>query len=162
MPCGKHGLRASVTTKTSAFGLGFCLLSPSGHVFHTARETMIKSYNELVITPHCLHLAIMHPYLNLSVHGFKHSNICFHWMLVLLYFLYFIIHQHTRSALYIVQHTSIMKPDIFVHRQAMLHVFVCLTSPWVFMQTRGLIFVKILSVTLQYIYHKDAQLCFVF
>ena len=25
--------RASVTTKTSAFGLGFCLLSPSGHVF---------------------------------------------------------------------------------------------------------------------------------
>ena len=30
--------------KTSAFGLGFCLLSPSGHVFHTAWETMIKSY----------------------------------------------------------------------------------------------------------------------
>ena len=27
------------------FGLGFCLLSPSGHVFHTAWETMIKSYN---------------------------------------------------------------------------------------------------------------------
>ena len=44
MPCEKHGPRASVTTKTSAFGLGFCLLSPSGHVFHTARETMIKSY----------------------------------------------------------------------------------------------------------------------
>ena len=36
---------ASVTTKTSAFGLGFCLLSPTGHVFHTARENMIKSYN---------------------------------------------------------------------------------------------------------------------
>ena len=33
MPCEKHGPRASVTTKTSAFGLGFCLLSPSGHVF---------------------------------------------------------------------------------------------------------------------------------
>ena len=45
MPCEKHGPRASVTTKTSAFGLGFCLLSPSGHVFHTAWETMIKSYN---------------------------------------------------------------------------------------------------------------------
>ena len=44
MPCEKHGPRASVTTKTSAFGLGFCLLSPSGHVFHTAWETMIKSY----------------------------------------------------------------------------------------------------------------------
>ena len=44
VPCEKHGPRASVTTKTSAFGLGFCLLSPSGHVFHTARETMIKSY----------------------------------------------------------------------------------------------------------------------
>ena len=29
----KHGPRASVTTKTSAFGLGFCLLIPSGHVF---------------------------------------------------------------------------------------------------------------------------------
>ena len=43
-PCEKHGPRASVTTKTSAFGLGFCLLSPSGHVFHTAWETMIKSY----------------------------------------------------------------------------------------------------------------------
>ena len=40
----KHGPRASVTTKTSAFGLGFCLLSPLGHVFHTAWETMIKSY----------------------------------------------------------------------------------------------------------------------
>ena len=47
MPCEKHGPRASVTTKTSAFGLGFCLLSPSGHVFHTAWETMIKSYNML-------------------------------------------------------------------------------------------------------------------
>ena len=46
MPCEKHGPRASVTTKTSAFGLGFCLLSPSGHVFHTARETMIKSYTQ--------------------------------------------------------------------------------------------------------------------
>ena len=33
VPCEKHGPRASVTTKTSAFGLGFCLLSPSGHVF---------------------------------------------------------------------------------------------------------------------------------
>ena len=47
MPCEKHGPRASVTTKTSAFGLGFCLLSPSGHVFHTARETMMKSYTRL-------------------------------------------------------------------------------------------------------------------
>ena len=48
MPCEKHGPRASVTTKTSAFGLGFCLLSPSGHVFHTAWETMIKSYNKVL------------------------------------------------------------------------------------------------------------------
>ena len=47
MPCEKHGPRASVTTKTSACGLGFCLLSPSGHVFHTAWETMIKSYINL-------------------------------------------------------------------------------------------------------------------
>ena len=45
MPCEKHGPRASVTTKTEAEGLGFCLLSPSGHVFHTAWETMIKSYS---------------------------------------------------------------------------------------------------------------------
>ena len=45
MPCEKHSPRASVTTKTSAYGLGFCLLSPLGHVFHTAWETMIKSYN---------------------------------------------------------------------------------------------------------------------
>ena len=44
MPCEKHGPRASVTTKTSAFGLGFCLLSPSDNVFHKAWETMIKSY----------------------------------------------------------------------------------------------------------------------
>ena len=44
VPCEKPGPRASVTTITSAFGLGFCLLSPSGHVFHTARETMIKFY----------------------------------------------------------------------------------------------------------------------
>ena len=49
MPCEKHGPRASVTTKTSAFGLGFCLLSPSGHVFHTARETMIKSYSKYIV-----------------------------------------------------------------------------------------------------------------
>ena len=45
MLCEKHGPRVSVTTKTLAFGLGFCLLRPSGHVFHTAWETMIKSYN---------------------------------------------------------------------------------------------------------------------
>ena len=45
MPCEKHGPMASVTTKTSAFGLGFCLLSPSGHVFHMAWVTMIKSYS---------------------------------------------------------------------------------------------------------------------
>ena len=44
MPCEKHGPQASVTTKTSAFSLGFCLPSPSGHVFHTAWEIMIKSY----------------------------------------------------------------------------------------------------------------------
>ena len=44
MQCEKHGPRASVTTKTWAFGLGFCLLSPSGYVFHTTWETMIKSY----------------------------------------------------------------------------------------------------------------------
>ena len=50
MPCEKHGPRASVTTKTSAFGLGFCLLSPSGHVFHTAWETMIKSYTMTLTT----------------------------------------------------------------------------------------------------------------
>ena len=28
-----------------AYGIGFCLRSPSGHVFHTAWETMIKSYS---------------------------------------------------------------------------------------------------------------------
>ena len=44
MSCEKHGPRPSVTTKTSAFGLSFCLLSPSGHVFHRAWGTMIKSY----------------------------------------------------------------------------------------------------------------------
>ena len=49
MPCEKHGPRASVTTKTSAFGLGFCLLSPSGHDFHTAWETMIKSYTMTLV-----------------------------------------------------------------------------------------------------------------
>ena len=38
MPCEKHGPRVSVTKRTSAFGLGFCLLSPSGHVFHTTRH----------------------------------------------------------------------------------------------------------------------------
>ena len=46
MLCEKHGPRAAVTTKTLAFGLGFCLLSPSGHVFHTTWESMIKSYNK--------------------------------------------------------------------------------------------------------------------
>ena len=35
----KHG------KNQSASGLVFCLLSPSGHVFHTTWETMIKSYN---------------------------------------------------------------------------------------------------------------------
>ena len=52
MPCEKHGPWPSVTTKTSAFGLGFCLLSPSGHVFHTAWETMIKSYISCYTWPH--------------------------------------------------------------------------------------------------------------
>ena len=52
MPCEKHSPRASVTTKTSAFGLGFCLLSPSGHVFHTAWETMMKSYNTFRLLRH--------------------------------------------------------------------------------------------------------------
>ena len=33
MLCGKHSPRASVTTKTSALGLGFCLLSPLGPCF---------------------------------------------------------------------------------------------------------------------------------
>ena len=37
---------ASVMTKTSVFSLGFCLLSPSGQVFNSAWETMIKSYNK--------------------------------------------------------------------------------------------------------------------
>ena len=45
MACEKHSPRASVTTKTSALGLGFCLLSPEGHVFHKVRKTMIKSYS---------------------------------------------------------------------------------------------------------------------
>ena len=58
MPCEKHGPRASVTTKTSAFGLGFCLLSPSGHVFHMAWETMIKSYNKTVACVN--HPSILH------------------------------------------------------------------------------------------------------
>ena len=31
-------------------GLGFCLPSPSGHVFHTAWETMIKCYTNIVFT----------------------------------------------------------------------------------------------------------------
>ena len=53
MSCEKHGPRASVTTKTSAFGFGFCLLSPSGHVFHTAWETMIKSCNIELRRFHC-------------------------------------------------------------------------------------------------------------
>ena len=33
MPCEKHGPRASVTTKTSAFCPGFYLLRPSSHIF---------------------------------------------------------------------------------------------------------------------------------
>ena len=37
---------ASVKTKTSVFSLSFCLLSPSGQVFNSAWETMIKSYNK--------------------------------------------------------------------------------------------------------------------
>ena len=36
VPCEKHGPWASITTNTAAFGLGFCLLNPSGHVFHAA------------------------------------------------------------------------------------------------------------------------------
>ena len=35
MPCEKHGPRASVTTKTSAFGLGFCLLQVPRAMFFT-------------------------------------------------------------------------------------------------------------------------------
>ena len=46
VPCEKHDPWASVMTKTSAFDLGFGLLSLSGHVFHTAWETMIKSCSQ--------------------------------------------------------------------------------------------------------------------
>ena len=42
--CEKHGPQASVTKKTEAEAWGFCLLSSSGHVFHMAWKTMIKSY----------------------------------------------------------------------------------------------------------------------
>ena len=55
MPCEKHGPWASVAKRTSAFGLCFCLLSPSGHFFHMASE--IKPYdicsNELVVIDIC-------------------------------------------------------------------------------------------------------------
>ena len=66
MPCEKHGPRASVTTKTSAFGLGFCLLSPSGHVFHTAWETMIKSYSTVYAKNHaeCRQIVALEPPYN--------------------------------------------------------------------------------------------------
>ena len=42
--CEKHGPRVSVKAKTSTF-LGVLLLIPSGYVFDTAWQTMIKSYN---------------------------------------------------------------------------------------------------------------------
>ena len=44
MPCEKHGLRDSVDIKRGWRPRCLSLLRPEGHVFHTARETMIKSY----------------------------------------------------------------------------------------------------------------------
>ena len=69
--------RASVTTKTSAFGLGFCLLSPSGHVFHTAWETMIKSYystlTDWVFFPYFIHINMSFIVLKWAIFGLLHG-----------------------------------------------------------------------------------------
>ena len=44
MPCEKHGPRDSVDKNRGRSPRFFSLLRPEGHVFHTAWETMIKSY----------------------------------------------------------------------------------------------------------------------
>ena len=44
MPCGKHGLRDSVDKNRGRRPRFLSLLRPEGHVFHTAWETMIKTY----------------------------------------------------------------------------------------------------------------------
>ena len=73
-----HGFPCRVKTwssglsndKNLGFGLSFCLLSPSGHGFYTARETMIKSYS------------IYHLTLLSSNHDDKNSyscSVCVNW-----------------------------------------------------------------------------------
>ena len=44
MPCEKHGPRDSVDKNRGRRPRFLSLLRPEGHVFHTAWETMIKSY----------------------------------------------------------------------------------------------------------------------
>ena len=44
MPCEKHGPRESVNKNRGQRPMFLPLLSPEGHFFHTARETVIKSY----------------------------------------------------------------------------------------------------------------------
>ena len=44
MPCGKHGQRDSVDKCRGRRPMYMSFLRPEGHVFHTAWETMIKSY----------------------------------------------------------------------------------------------------------------------
>ena len=45
--CVKYmALGPPVATKPSGFAIGFCgARSPEGHVFHTSRQAMIKTYN---------------------------------------------------------------------------------------------------------------------
>ena len=56
LPCRvKNMARGTQYTKIGFcryWGLGFCLLSPTGHVFHTARETMIQSIVAWSPAPH--------------------------------------------------------------------------------------------------------------
>ena len=47
--------------------------------------------NELVVTSHSLYATIMHPYLDLSAHGFKHGNI------VSIEYIFYILSMFTHS-----------------------------------------------------------------
>ena len=64
MPCEKHGPRDSVDKNRGRRPRFLSLLRPEGHVFHTAWETMIKSYYSTLTD--WFFLCFIHIYMNFS------------------------------------------------------------------------------------------------
>ena len=76
MPCKKHGPRDSVDKNRGRRLRFLSLLRPEGHVFHTAWETMIKSYHSTLIDwffPCFIHINMNFSALKWAIFGSLHG-----------------------------------------------------------------------------------------